>query len=271
MQTLAGRPQRDALRLQKLYPRQPLRRRQGLRIDRERTHHHQYASVRDETAVSPSLAEADVAIAALSRSTSHYRRRSSMHDKPRSLSIDDWARAALEAVAEGGLDAVAVEPLARRLGVTKGSFYWHFANREALIREALTRWEQEQSTVPIERAEKLDNPRDRLYTMFREIANAGPLTERVLLVLVASDHPLARAAERKVSARWRGYAQQCFEQLGFSPIDARHRASFAFAIFVGNVLLRRDDPEALPAGEDFQNYLRFTLRALMPPAGGTRS
>ena len=40
--------------------------------------------------------------------------------------------------------AVAVEPLARRLGVTKGSFYWHFANREALVAAAVTRWEHDQ-------------------------------------------------------------------------------------------------------------------------------
>src|SRR3546814_3926398 len=49
------------------------------------------------------------------------------------LSADDWAQAALEQIAEQGVLAVAVEPLARRLGVTKGSFYWHFPSREALL------------------------------------------------------------------------------------------------------------------------------------------
>ena len=53
------------------------------------------------------------------------------------LSADDWAEAALDLIAEQGVAAVAVEPLARRLGVTKGSFYWHFADlptyRSALI------------------------------------------------------------------------------------------------------------------------------------------
>src|SRR3546814_12122575 len=58
------------------------------------------------------------------------------------LTADCWAEAALDAIAGGGLDAVAVEPLARRLGVTKGSFYWHFANRDALLRAALQRWGQ---------------------------------------------------------------------------------------------------------------------------------
>ena len=54
---------------------------------------------------------------------------------------EQWAEAALGAIATGGIKAVAVEPLAARLGVTKGSFYWHFADRRALIDAALERWE----------------------------------------------------------------------------------------------------------------------------------
>src|SRR5690606_21017046 len=57
------------------------------------------------------------------------------------LSADDWAEAALDLIAEQGVAAVAVEPLARRLGVTKGSFYWHFPSRDALLQAALERWE----------------------------------------------------------------------------------------------------------------------------------
>src|SRR3546814_7480606 len=57
------------------------------------------------------------------------------------LSAEDWAQAALDLIAEHGVAAVAVEPLARRLGVTKGSFYWHFQSRDALLQAALARWE----------------------------------------------------------------------------------------------------------------------------------
>lgn len=57
------------------------------------------------------------------------------------LSAEDWAQAALDLIAEQGVGAVAVEPLARRLGVTKGSFYWHFPSRDALLQAALERWE----------------------------------------------------------------------------------------------------------------------------------
>lgn len=191
----------------------------------------------------------------------------SMVERQKSLTATDWAEAALDAIAAGGLDAVAVEPLARQLGVTKGSFYWHFSNRDALVRAALERWEELQSSQPIERAEACDNPREKLHAMFREIASTDARSERVLLILVASDHELARACEKRVSARWRTYTQRCFQDLGYSEAEARQRASFAFAIFVGNVLLRRDDPAALPEGDEFYDYLRFTIRTLMPPAG----
>ena len=62
------------------------------------------------------------------------------------LSAQDWARAAVKAIANGGLAAVAVEPLARTLGVTKGSFYAHFRNRDELVTAALAEW-RERSTL----------------------------------------------------------------------------------------------------------------------------
>jgi AcrR family transcriptional regulator len=56
------------------------------------------------------------------------------------LSRAEWARAALEAIGEGGTGAVTIDLLAARLGATRGSFYWHFRDRDELIREALGLW-----------------------------------------------------------------------------------------------------------------------------------
>ena len=62
------------------------------------------------------------------------------------LSAGDWEQQALELIAEKGIRAVAVESLARRMGVTKGSFYWHFPNRDALLEQSLLRWEKHDET-----------------------------------------------------------------------------------------------------------------------------
>ena len=51
-----------------------------------------------------------------------------------------WVAAAFDALADGGIDAVRVEPLAKALGITKGSFYWHFADRRALLDAMLDAW-----------------------------------------------------------------------------------------------------------------------------------
>ena len=44
-----------------------------------------------------------------------------------------WIEAGLQALAAGGPDAVRIDPLAKALGVTRGGFYWHFENRDALL------------------------------------------------------------------------------------------------------------------------------------------
>ena len=75
-------------------------------------------------------------------------------NKAARLDAAAWIAAAFDALAEGGIDAVRVEPLAKALGITKGSFYWHFADRRALLDAMLDAWAQgriaairEQATV----------------------------------------------------------------------------------------------------------------------------
>lgn len=58
------------------------------------------------------------------------------------LQPDDWIRAALAKLSEAGIDAVRVEVLARDLHVSKGSFYWHFRDRQDLLNQTLAYWEQ---------------------------------------------------------------------------------------------------------------------------------
>ncbi|HVU82101.1 MAG TPA: helix-turn-helix domain-containing protein, partial [Rhodanobacteraceae bacterium] len=84
------------------------------------------------------------------------------------LSAADWERGALEMIAQEGVDALAVEALARRLGVTKGSFYWHFKNREALLQAALNRWEAGDDTeLQHHIGTSGAAPRERLGALFR--------------------------------------------------------------------------------------------------------
>ena len=58
-----------------------------------------------------------------------------------------WIEAALTLLADGGVDAVKVEPLAERLGVTKGAFYVRYANRDELLLAMLDYWRRESTML----------------------------------------------------------------------------------------------------------------------------
>jgi AcrR family transcriptional regulator len=60
------------------------------------------------------------------------------------LQPDDWLRAAFARLSGEGIESVRVELLARDLGVSKGSFYWHFQDREELLGRMFDRWEKEE-------------------------------------------------------------------------------------------------------------------------------
>jgi len=92
-------------------------------------------------------------------------------DRPARLSAADWAQAALDLLGEQGLAAVGVEPLARRLGVTKGSFYWHFPSREALLTAALEHWESVEQETVFGKLEAIPDPRERLRALFQLVAH----------------------------------------------------------------------------------------------------
>ncbi len=194
----------------------------------------------------------------------------SVPDAKQNLTAEAWARAALDAMASGGLEAVAVEPLARRLGVTKGSFYWHFANREALLRAALALWERRETEEVLARIGDEADPYARIVKVFKE-ANAGYRSGRLYLAIAAAeDHPLVNEFVRRVSERRMAYLVECYEALGFEPTRAQHWARFAYATFMGNLQIRRDTPELMPGGPQFNEYLKLMIKTLIPREGADR-
>lgn len=61
-------------------------------------------------------------------------------DAGRRLSVDDWIQAGFALIVDGGPNALRVDKLCERLGVTKGSFYWHFADLPAYRTALLEAW-----------------------------------------------------------------------------------------------------------------------------------
>jgi AcrR family transcriptional regulator len=178
------------------------------------------------------------------------------------LTTADWEAAALDALAEDGLAGVAVEPLARRLGVTKGSFYWHFADRDALLAAALARWETSYTERVIDAVEAVGDPRERLARLIGQVL-AGGRSDRIHIALAAASHPLARKALAHVTHRRLGYLESCYVMLGQSRIEARRSARLAYAVYVGLLHLRFEAPAELPA-RDTGGYIEHIIGKLVP-------
>ncbi|GGR94181.1 TetR family transcriptional regulator [Streptomyces aureoverticillatus] len=182
--------------------------------------------------------------------------------KPR-LSAQDWADAALAAIGEGGLAAVAVEPLAVRLGTTKGSFYWHFANRDALIEAALDRWAELHTEGVISEVEAEPDIRARVRLLFAEAVGSASSDPLEVSLLATASHPKVAAALRRVTERRVAYVAGLFADLGFPAAEARRRGLLAYTVYLGHAQLGHAAPSVLPGEDEFGAYLDEALDLLM--------
>lgn len=183
------------------------------------------------------------------------------------LSADDWARAALAAIGEGGVAAVAVEPIAARLGATKGSFYWHFRDRRALLEAALICWEREQTEAVIDAMEAEPDLVRRLRRLFASAIEGERRDPAELTLLAAAGDPAVAAVMRRVTDRRISYMARVFEELGLAPATARSHALIAYNAYLGYLQLAHAAPEVLPRGRAARKrYLGDLLTALLPTA-----
>ncbi|RZZ83522.1 TetR/AcrR family transcriptional regulator [Pseudoxanthomonas winnipegensis] len=180
------------------------------------------------------------------------------------LSADDWAQAALDMVAEQGVAAVAVEPLARRLGVTKGSFYWHFPSRDTLLQAALERWEMVEQESVFGSLEAVPDPRERLRQLFLLVAHEAKSHIIYSELLKALDHPAVAPVIQRVSQRRLDYLIASFRQAGMSRTDAQHRARLAYAAYVGFLQLSLQLHQPRMQHEEFEDYVNHMIAALIP-------
>jgi AcrR family transcriptional regulator len=183
-------------------------------------------------------------------------------DKHR-LSAADWERAALDVIAEQGLAAVAVEPLARRLGVTKGSFYWHFPTRDALIEAALRRWEQGDAEALLAQIEQIAEPRQRLEALFRRTSREMRSHVIYAAMLSALDHVAVKPVMQRLSQRRIQYLAIGYRALGLGRRDANHRARLAYAAYVGMLQLMMQ--LGLPRMDlaEFDDYVGHVIETLI--------
>lgn len=182
------------------------------------------------------------------------------------LSAQDWTNAALRALADGGVAAVRVDVLARSLGITRGSFYWHFADRDALLRAALEQWEQTVTAQVIERMEDVVSPLARFEQLVRTAFGPEAIPGLQPAIMAHASHPIVEPVLRRVTARRIDYIAEIYRDLGLTPAAARRRAVISYATYLGWLDLRRGPadivPEAAP-GPGSTATIDETLRILL--------
>ncbi len=185
-----------------------------------------------------------------------------------SLSRVDWTEAALVALARDGLAGVAVESLARRLGATKGSFYWHFADRAELIAATLELYERRETIEVIARIQAIPGPRERL-TALASYAYAGAAAPNAHAgVLAAASDPRVAPVLTRVTRTRLAAIERLYIDLGLAPEQAARQARLAYALYLGISELRRADPDHEPTGASLNAYLDLAVNVMMPPDRG---
>ena len=146
------------------------------------------------------------------------------HPKPR-LTRQDWIDAAIQQLFEGGVGAVSVEQLGTRLGVTRGSFYHHFADREDLLRALLDYWADRWTYVVRDQLAALGlDPGTTLLALMRAIRSQGASEYDAPFRAWALHDPLAREVLEQVDGVRLDYIRSLFEGLGFTGLELENRA-----------------------------------------------
>lgn len=168
--------------------------------------------------------------------------RSGGSSSKRQLTPADWIKAATEVLVQNGIDAVRVDVLAKTMGVTRGSFYWHFRDREDLLMQVLKTWHDQATEDLINRFERSGASAAALLGGLMSLPLRGEAAVRLASIELAvrawaRRDDLARRVLDEVDAKRLAYTAQCFIALGFGFQDARHRAFALYSYVIGEALL----------------------------------
>ena len=187
-----------------------------------------------------------------------------MRNDTATLTAADWEREALELIAERGVQALAIEPLARRMGITKGSFYWHFSGRESLLEQALRRWEEHDSRNLNKSLGEIDDPRERLVSFFRRVGREKLTHEVYSELCAAAGHPQVEPVLERVAERRMKHLSAAFEELGMPPAQARHQGRLTYSVYLGFLQLQRQHQTPSLSSGDFEAYIEHVIQTLIP-------
>jgi AcrR family transcriptional regulator len=171
----------------------------------------------------------------------------------KSLTKDDWVERAMEVLRVQGVGGVRVLSLARSLGVTRGSFYWHFRDRRDLLHHMLDWWDRKMTGVVIQHIDQLEGTGSNRILALAELILRKDLNryDSAVRSWAEGDREAAAAFGRVMNKRL-GYVAGLFRDAGFSPRDAAARGHILAIYLMGEGAVR--------VGASLQTRLRFLRR-----------
>lgn len=166
-------------------------------------------------------------------------------NSPRSqLTPADWIRAARHLLVSRSVDAIRVEVLAKEMSVTRGSFYWHFKDRDDLLHRMLLAWRDEATEQIISRFERDGlQPKELIRNLLSlplrgKAAEEAAATELAIRAWARRDERVRHLLD-EMDAKRLSYISQCFSALGFGVAEARCRAFALYSYELSESLLSR--------------------------------
>lgn len=181
------------------------------------------------------------------------------------LTPQDWLRVAADVLVDKSVEGVRVDVLAKTLAVTRGSFYWHFADRGDLLRRLLQAWKQTQTEQVIAAHNRQGVAVDAVIhelaalPFHGERAQRGGAIELAIRAWARRDD-MARAVVDEVDAMRLRYIEDSFAHLGFAALAAKNRAFLMYSYMQSESLFR-----AQGSDEDKQQRRRFVEQLLTHP------
>ncbi|MEZ5872213.1 MAG: TetR/AcrR family transcriptional regulator [Nitratireductor sp.] len=162
-----------------------------------------------------------------------------MENSTEPLGRREWISAAIDAATLGGMDNVRVERIARQLGVTKGSFYWHFKDRNALLNALLETWQEMQTISVIDSVEERGGkPGEILRNVVAHIEKMNVGLEVALRQWAAKDDSVYKVIVRIDEMRV-AHLQSIISRAGVPQSHALQRAKLLYYAFIGEVAFGR--------------------------------
>lgn len=172
-----------------------------------------------------------------------------------------WIEAGFQMLSEGGIDSVRVDRISKKIGLTRGSFYWHFKSRAEFLDAMLELWHKKGTSDIIALVEQeKDNPNNRLSALLNLTAKGadarygGKFAEMAIRIWGKSN-PKVAAAVKQIDAERIQFVHKLLNEMQVEPALASFLAEIIYNAYIGMVSRDLSEEEVTRIGKIAGTYI----------------